>query len=185
MGPCCGWWTKPPQLSCKQAEDIENYMVIVLMGVSGSGKTTIGRLLSQELGWKFYDADDFHPQTSIDKMQGGLPLGDADRIPWLEELRALVRTCLEQDENAVLACSALKEAYRAYLLIDEQVVLVYLKGDSKLLRERLQQRQGHFMNPTLLDSQFADLEEPEGALVIDVSPSPSVIVQSIRKHLRI
>jgi len=158
-------------------------MVIVLMGVSGSGKTTVGRLLSQELRWKFYDADDFHPQANIDKMQGGVPLDDTDRIPWLEKLRTLVRTCLEQDEDAVLACSALKETYRAYLLIDERVVLVYLKGDDELLRERLQQRRGHFMKVKLLDSQFADLEEPKRALVVDVSPRPEVIVQSIKNQL--
>ncbi|MGH7960848.1 MAG: gluconokinase [Candidatus Binatia bacterium] len=160
-------------------------MVIILMGVTGSGKTTVGRLLSQELGWKFYDADDFHPPANIGKMKQGIPLGDDDRIPWLEKLRDLVRTCLERDENAVLACSALKEAYREYLLINTQVTLVYLRGDPDLLRERLQQRRGHFMDPKLLDSQFADLEEPQQAVVIDVSPSPGVIVQSIRSRLGI
>lgn len=118
-------------------------------------------------------------------MKRGIPLGDADRIPWLEKLRELVHTCLERGEHAVLACSALKEAYRAYLLIDPQVVLVYLKGDPDLLRERLKHRRGHFMDPGLLNSQFADLEEPQGALIIDVSPSPEMIVQSIRNQLGI
>jgi len=160
-------------------------MIIILMGVSGSGKTTVGRLLSQELGWKFYDADDFHPQANIDKMQQGIPLDDADRRPWLEKLREMVRTCLDRSESAILACSALKEAYREYLLIDPQVVLVYLQGSPDLLRERLKQRRGHFMNPQLLDSQFAALEEPQHAVVIDVTPSPPIIVQSIRKNLAI
>src|SRR5919206_643957 len=102
-------------------------MVVVLMGVAGSGKTTIGRLLADDLGWKFYDADDFHPPANVEKMARGVPLEDADRLPWLEALRDLIRGCLERGEGAVLACSALKESYREYLLVDERVKLVYLK----------------------------------------------------------
>src|SRR6185503_20292259 len=104
-------------------------MIILLMGVSGSGKTTVGKLLSEELGWKYYEADDYHSSANVEKMRGGIPLDDADRQPWLETLRDLIRNCLEREENAVLACSALKESYREFLLIDERVVLIYLKGD--------------------------------------------------------
>src|SRR5438270_12038372 len=99
-------------------------MVIILMGVSGSGKTTVGRGLADELGWKFYDGDDFHPRANVEKMAHGVPLNDDDRAPWLESLRDLIRSCLGRGESAVLACSALKRSYREYLLIDENVRLV-------------------------------------------------------------
>ena len=158
-------------------------MVVILMGVTGSGKTTVGKLLSQGLGWRYFDADDFHPPANVAKMKIGVPLGDADRTPWLETLRDLIRNCLEQGENAVLACSALKESYRGFLLIDENVRLIYLKGDYALIQERLNQRRGHYMNPNLLDSQFDTLEEPEGDVGIDVSASPGEIVKLIRNHL--
>src|SRR5437763_17153709 len=104
-------------------------MVIVLMGVAGSGKTTVGRELARELGWKFYDGDDFHPRSNVEKMSRGVPLDDEDRAPWLERLRELIKSCLARGESAVLACTALKKKYRSYLLIDESVKLVYLKGD--------------------------------------------------------
>src|SRR5213593_4126543 len=135
-------------------------MVVVLMGVTGSGKTTVGKLLSRELDWKYYDADDFHPSANVEKMRSGIPLEDADRKPWLETLRDLIRDCLDRGENAVLACSALKEDYRRLLLIDERVKLIYLKGNFELIQERLSQRRGHYMEPGLLKSQFASLEEP-------------------------
>jgi gluconokinase len=159
-------------------------MIIVLMGVSGSGKTTVGRLLADALGWEFYEADDYHPSANVEKMRSGIPLDDADRRPWLESLRDLIRNCLEQKENAVLACSALKESYREFLLIDERVVLIYLKGDYEVIRQRLGQRRGHFMNPNLLDSQFDALEEPARAdMQVDVSSSPDEIVRNIRSRL--
>ncbi len=104
-------------------------MIIVLMGVTGSGKTTVGRLLAEQLGWSYIDADDFHSEPNIEKMKGGVPLNDADRKPWLERLRELVHDCLIRSENAVLACSALRESYREFLLLDERVKLVYLQGD--------------------------------------------------------
>jgi gluconokinase len=113
--------------------------VVVLMGVSGSGKTTIGQLLAAELGWKFYDADEFHPESNVAKMSRGIPLSDADRLPWLETLRDLIRGCLARQESCALACSALKRSYREYLLIDERVKLVYLKGDYALLEQRLRE----------------------------------------------
>lgn len=158
-------------------------MVIVVMGVAGSGKTTIGRRLAQELDWKFYDADDFHPQTSVEKMSRGIPLQDADRIPWLETLRDLIRDCLESGEDAVLACSGLKASYRQYLLINDRVKLVYLKGDHALILERLQGRQGHYMKPEMLDSQFATLEEPDETSHFDISSSPGEIVEEVRSRL--
>ena len=158
-------------------------MVIILMGVTASGKTTVGRRLATLLGYQFYDADDFHPRANIDKMRRGMPLDDADRLPWLETLRDLVRRCLSEDTDAVLACSALKEIYRQYLLVDPQVTLVYLKADQDLIRQRLLQRRGHFMNPELLESQFATLEEPKQGIWIDASLAPEEIVSAIRHCL--
>lgn len=159
-------------------------MIVVLMGVAGSGKTTIGRLLAGELGWKFYDADDFHPAHNVEKMERGVPLDDADRGPWLEALGRLVRESLARGESAVLACSALKEEYRRHLHADDpRVRVVYLKGDYDLIKERLGERRGHFMKPELLDSQFAALEEPRRALHVDISRPPQEIVGEIRSRL--
>ena len=150
------------------------------MGVAGSGKTTVGRALAAELGWRFYDADDFHPPASVEKMARGVPLDDADRLPWLETLRALVRAGLERGENAVLACSALKAVYRDYLLLDGRVKLVYLKGKFDLIQKRLANRRGHFMSAAMLESQFAALEEPEQEFHLDISTTPAEIVRAIR-----
>lgn len=159
-------------------------MVIILMGVSGCGKTTIGARLAQELGWPFYDADQFHPQGNITKMRQGIPLTDEDRWPWLQALRACIVTCVQRGVSAVLACSALKHAYRAYLMdADREVKLVYLRGDYDLIRGRLAQRQGHFMPPELLASQFAALEEPEQGGVVDIAQPPATIVAQIRQQL--
>lgn len=158
-------------------------MIIVLMGVSGSGKTTVGRLLAAELGWRFYEADAYHSAASVEKMRGGVPLDDADRGPWLEALRGLILGCLDRGKSAVLACSALKERYREFLLIDERVVLVYLKGDYELIRRRLERRRGHYMNPSLLGSQFDALEEPADALQVSVALSPGEIVNELRSRL--
>ena len=158
-------------------------MVIVLMGVMGSGKTTIGRLLSKELNYKYYDADDFHPPANVEKMKRGTPLNDDDRRPWLKILSDLIRNCLARNENAVLACSALKESYREFLLIDERVSLIYLKGDYRIIQKRLSERREHFMNPTLLDSQFETLEEPKGGWHVDISLRPDEIVKVIKSYL--
>lgn len=160
-------------------------MIVVLMGVAGSGKTTIGRALAAELGWQFYDADDLHPRANVEQMRRGVPLTDAERRPWLAALRALIAACLERDENAVLACSALKASYRAYLLLDERVQLFYLKGDYALIAERLRQRRGHFMRPQMLASQLSALEEPAQAAQLDISSAPDEIVRTIRGRLGI
>jgi gluconokinase len=160
-------------------------MIIILMGVTGSGKTTVGKLLAADLGWTYVDADDFHSELNIGKMKSGIPLNDADRKPWLERLGKLVRDCLIRSEDAVLACSALKENYREFLLLDEQVKLVYLKGDYQVIRERLAQRRGHYMDPTLVDSQFETLEEPRSGLRVDASSEPHAIIRTIRNGLSI
>jgi len=162
-------------------------MVVIIFGVSGAGKTTIGQLLAEEFGWRFYEADDFHSQANTDKMRQGVPLTDKDRWPWLESLRQVIKRCLAAGENAVLACSALKEAYRRRLRLNADVKLVFLRGDYELIANQLRQRRGHFMNPALLQSQFADLEEPqptEGAVLIELGRNPRELVQEIKSKLR-
>ncbi len=148
------------------------------MGVAGSGKTTVGRLLAQELGCEFFDADDFHPVANVEKMRQGGALTDADREGWLTALRAL----LDRQTSAVLACSALKKAYRDELAGTR---FVYLRADRALLEQRLDERRGHFFNPKLLDSQLATLEEPGDAIVVDAGGDPAAIVATIRRSLGI
>jgi gluconokinase len=163
---------------------LPDYRVIVLMGVAGTGKTTIGRLLAQALGWPFFDGDDFHPRTNIEKMAAGEPLTDADRRPWLQALCALIEQQLREGKTAVVACSALKASYRTQLLPpDPRVALVHLTGSYSLLQERLQQRRGHFFDANLLSDQLATLEPPSESLTIDVRLSPADIVAHICQHL--
>lgn len=159
-------------------------MIIILMGVSGAGKTTIGHRLAQDLGWRFVEGDDYHPRRNIDKMAGGVPLTDADRGEWLRRLRERIDGLWRNGQSAVVACSALKHAYRDYLQDDaEDVCFVYLKGEYELLRARLQQRRGHFAKEELLASQFEALEEPVGVPVVDVAQPPDAITATIRKAL--
>jgi gluconokinase len=160
-------------------------MVIILMGVSGSGKTTAGRKLAESLGWKYFDADDFHSAANVAKMKSGVPLNDEDRKSWLESLQRLIEESLANDQPAVLACSALKQSYRDFLIIDERVKLVYLKGDYDLIKARLSARSNHYMNPALLESQFETLEEPVGALCIDIQSPPDEVVGIIRKGFEV
>jgi gluconokinase len=133
---------------------------VIIFGVSGAGKTTIGELLARQLGQHFYEADDFHSQANIEKMHRGIPLTDEDRWPWLERLRELIERSVAANESAVLACSALKRAYRECLRVNNQVKFVFLRSDYALVEEQVRRRHGHFMNPALLQSQFDDLEEP-------------------------
>lgn len=161
-------------------------VVIILFGVAGAGKTTVGRLLAAELGWRFYDADQLQSPDNIRKMQRGIPLTDEDRRPWLDALGKLIAGWLKRGENAVLACSALKRSYRQALRLGKRVRFVYLSGDPQMIGARLAKRTGHFMNPVLLQSQFETLEEPEGeALRIDVRSDPDEIVRMIRSRLEI
>ena len=156
----------------------------MVMGVAGSGKTTVGELLARQLGWSFYDADAFHPPENIEKMANGIPLNDVDRAPWLAALHALISTSLRENRPAVLACSALKESYRQRLLEDNDgVQVVYLKGSYDLLWSRLSHRKDHYMKPQMLQSQFESLEEPENALTMDVSMPVNALVNEILKQL--
>ena len=159
-------------------------MFVVVMGVSGSGKSTIGRLLAQRLGCSFYDGDDYHPPANVAKMAAGLPLDDTDRAGWLAELARLIAEGLARDEDGVIACSALKRQYRDVLCIDRQRVrFVYLRGDFAAIWARLQSRKGHFMKAPMLQSQFDALEEPEGAVVVDTSLEPVQVIDRILEQL--
>ncbi len=152
----------------------------ILMGVSGCGKTAVGKALAQKLGWDFYDADDFHPPENVSKMASGIPLDDSDRAPWLDSLHDLISSSLKAGKPGVLACSALKERYRQQLIDgNDGVQLVYLKGSYDLIWSRMIARKEHYMKPHMLQSQFATLEEPANALTVDVSLSVNEVVQEI------
>jgi gluconokinase len=159
-------------------------MIVVVMGVSGSGKSTIGKLLAASLEWEFSDADDFHSTANIAKMSKGIALNDEDRMPWLYQLQKAIALWLIEDKNVVLACSALKSSYRQILWQDSaKMRLVYIKSSFELLHKRLQQRQNHFMAQTLLKSQFDTLEEPDNSIVVDAHQPATISVQQIKENL--
>lgn len=152
----------------------------LITGVSGSGKTTVGKVLAQRLDWDYFDADDFHSSENIAKMIAGAQLNDSDRLPWLATLHDLLVSTLEANRHPILACSALKEKYRTQLLEGvEDVTLIYLKGSYDLIWSRMTERMGHYMRPEMLQSQFDTLEEPENALVIDISMPVGELVDKI------
>lgn len=174
-------------------------MIVVISGVSGTGKSTIGRKVAERLGWRFYDGDDFHSQSNVDKMTRGEPLTDADRAPWLQAMARAIKHWHEQGDNAILACSALKHAYRTTLFsklpVNNTILradsppqwqLVYLKAPPSVILARLNQRQGHFMKPAMLQSQLNALEEPatEDAIIVDATLTIEEIVSSLSARLR-
>lgn len=161
-----------------------NTKVFFVMGVSGSGKSTIGKSLANELGIVFIDADDHHPQNNIDKMSSGIPLTDMDRSPWLAILNQIAKDHIEK--GCVIACSALKQKYRDQLTesISEKSRWIYLKGDYDLIYNRMKNREGHYMNPEMLKSQFNDLEEPKNVLVLDIENKTQIILKKIIKQLK-
>ena len=159
-------------------------MVVVLMGVSGAGKTEIGTRLAEVLGGTFVEGDDYHPPANVEKMRSGVPLDDADRRPWLETLSREIGAWLDAGKTVVLACSALKQRYRDILKAGRPGVrFVHLKGDEDLIRERLEHRRGHYMPASLLDSQLAALEEPADAITVGIDAPPDAIVAEIRAAL--
>jgi carbohydrate kinase (thermoresistant glucokinase family) len=162
-------------------------MVIILMGVSGCGKTTVGKILAEQLSLPFYDADNFHPKENVEKMRSGKPLTDEDRIPWLDELSRQIAEW-SQTGGAVLACSALKQWYRDRMtssVNESDVSFVYLKGSKSLIADRLAQRKGHYMPAELLDSQLNTLEEPHDATMISIQPAPEKVVRAILLNLNL
>jgi gluconokinase len=156
--------------------------VLVIMGVSGSGKTTIGQALARRLNFEFIEGDEFHSRANREKMHAGLPLTDTDRKPWLEALRSRITAMLARKGNAVLTCSALRQSYRDMLAMPG-VKFIYLKVSQAVARERLARRRGHFFNPALLESQFATLEEPRDAIVVDGDVSDLDVTQQIVQGL--
>lgn len=158
-------------------------MIVIVMGVVGVGKTTVGKLLATQLGWEFADADDFHPAPNVEKIRHGISLSDEDRWPWLQRLRAAIIEWIAAGCNVVLACSALKRSYRRELDVGPEVRFVHLKGSADLIAARLHSRQGHFADEQILASQFADLEEPKGAVTVEIAATPPAIVDEIRKKL--
>ena len=155
-------------------------IVVLLMGVSGCGKTHVGQLLAERLGWEFLDGDDFHPVENVRKMASGRPLEDADRWPWLEAIRDVIGQRIVDRWPAVIGCSALKESYRGALGIPTaNLALVHLVGDPELIRARLRARSGHFMPSTLLASQLDALEPATGALAVDVAQTPEAVAGEI------
>jgi gluconokinase len=160
-------------------------MIVLIMGVTGSGKTTVGKLLSQRLNWAFLDADDFHSSENREKMHQGIPLSDADRTPWLDAIHDELLRRNGDDQDVVLACSALKQEYRDTLGAELNLEIVYLRGSTEQLRRNLATRKNHFAGEDLVPSQLATLEEPSGAIVEDISQTPAEVVDDICARLNL
>jgi gluconokinase len=158
-------------------------MIVLVMGVAGSGKTTIGRMLASRLGWVYLEADDFHSAANKEKMHRGEHLTEADRLPWLRAMHAELQEQSARAKNVVLACSALNEEYRRVLMDGLSVKLVYLRGSKELIASRLRHRTGHFAGEAILDDQFAVLEEPRDAIVVDIAEEPEGIVEELLSKL--
>ena len=154
-------------------------MIVVVMGVAGSGKTTIGTMLAHALRCSFLEGDALHPPANIEKMSQGIPLTDTDRAPWLAAIRDHILAAVEREQCLVVACSALKQQYRDFLGRGTEITWVYLKGTQELIASRVEHRREHYMKPGMLPGQFADLEEPADALVVDISAPPEVILQQL------
>lgn len=165
---------------------VENVQILIVMGVSGAGKTTVGKELAQELDWPFIEGDQFHCDANIEKMASGIPLTDKDREIWLSMLRREIEKVLAQDDSAVVACSALKESYRERLKVDDRVQFVFLNIPFSVAEERLKRRKGHFMPVSLLESQFETLQQPEGSQYINVDAQqlPQAIVKEVVEKIR-
>ncbi len=160
-------------------------MIVMLMGVVGAGKTTIGELLAAQLGWEFADADNFHSAANIEKIRQGIPLQDADRAPWIAAIHNAMLQWSREQKNVALACSALKRSYREQLSVGVDLEIVYLRGSRELIYRRLLARHGHFATEQLLSSQLATLEEPDSGIVVNVDQPPLKIVADIRQQLRL
>jgi len=160
-------------------------MVTLVMGTTGAGKTTVGKLLAERVGWTFLDADDFHPPANIEKMKHGIPLTDADRIPWLANIHAELLRLSQLNQNVVLACSALKQTYRDQLSSGLDFRVVYLRGTYDEMKHHIEARHGHFAGESILAGQFADLEEPANALILDVTQPPEQLVAEAISRLQL
>jgi gluconokinase len=176
--------TGRPEREYRSAQREGTPIAAILMGVCGCGKTTIGRALADELGWPFLDADEYHPESNVAKMAAGVALTDDDRWPWLDRLSSELRALHAGGGHAILACSALRQKYRDRLASAGELKWVYLKGDVATIEPRLASRRGHYMPPSLLASQFAALEEPGDAIVIDIRQSIAEQVAQIASGLR-
>jgi len=160
-------------------------MIVLVMGTTGAGKTTVGKLLAEELGWTFLDADDFHPAANVKKMRQGIPLTDADRVPWLAAIHAELARKDAAGQDCVLACSALKNSYRETIGAGLAMKTVYLKGSYEEMRAHIVARRGHFAGEGILAGQFRDLEEPGDAIVVSVRHTPGEIVEAVLKELKL
>jgi gluconokinase len=160
-------------------------MILIIMGVSGCGKSTVGSLVAERLGWSFIEGDEYHPAANVEKMRSGIPLTDADRAGWLSSLASVIDGYSSRGESAVVSCSALKATYRERLRVSPEVRFVYLRGDYATIEGRMRARTGHFMKAGMLKSQFAILEEPADALTIDIGPAPEDIATCVIARLAI